>query len=117
MNKRNNRWLSLDTTEVPIVMSTKFPATVMVLGVVSNEGDVMMPHIFPKGLRVNRAEYIKVLDEVVKPWMDEIAGGTPLRLPAGRGARPQQQADPGLVAGEPPGVLGQGVMASQFARL
>jgi hypothetical protein len=60
----------------------------MVLGVVSNKGDVMPPHIFPKGLRVNTAEYIKVLDEVVKPWMDKIAGGAPLRLPAGRGACP-----------------------------
>jgi hypothetical protein len=53
VNRRNNRWLCSDPTDVPIVMSTKFPATVMVLGVVSNEGDVMPPHIFPKGLRVN----------------------------------------------------------------
>jgi hypothetical protein len=116
VNKRNNRWLYSDPTEVPIVMSTKFPATVMVLWVVSNERDVMPPHIFPKGLRVNTAECIKVLDKVFKPWMVR-SRGAPLRLPAGRGARPQQQADPGLVSGEPPGVLAQGVMASQFAGL
>jgi hypothetical protein len=70
----NNRWLCFDPTEVPKVMSTKFPATVMVLGVVSNEGDVMPPHIFPKGLRVDTDEYLNVMETVVKPWMDQIAG-------------------------------------------
>jgi hypothetical protein len=29
-------------------MASKFPATVMVLGVVINEGDVMPPHFFTK---------------------------------------------------------------------
>ncbi len=55
-------------------MATKFPANVMVLSVVSNEGDVMPPHIFPKGLRVNTDEYLNVIKTVVKPWMDQIAG-------------------------------------------
>jgi hypothetical protein len=72
VNRRNNRRLCSD---VPIVRSTKFPATVMVLRVISNEGDVMLPYIFPKGLRVKTKEYLQVLDEVVKPWMDEIARG------------------------------------------
>jgi hypothetical protein len=74
VNRRNNRWLCSDPTEVPIVMATKFPANVMVLGVVSNGGDVMPPHIFPKGLRVNTEEYLDVMKTVVKPWMDQIAG-------------------------------------------
>jgi hypothetical protein len=74
VNRKNNRWLCFDPTEVPKVMSTKFPATVMVLGVVSNEGDVMPPHIFPKGLRVDTGEYLNVMETVVKPWMDQIAG-------------------------------------------
>lgn len=39
----------------------KFPATVMDLGVVSNEGPVMSPHFFPEELRVNTAAYIDVL--------------------------------------------------------
>jgi hypothetical protein len=77
INRRNNRWLCSDPSEVPIIMSTKFPANVMVLGIVSNEGDVMPPHFFPKGLKVNTDEYIKVLEEVVKPWMDQVAGGRP----------------------------------------
>jgi len=46
VNQKNNRWLCGDPSEVPVVMKTKFPATVMVLGVVSNKGDVMPPHIF-----------------------------------------------------------------------
>jgi hypothetical protein len=74
VNRRNNRWLCSDPTKVPIVMATKFPANVMVLGVVSNEGDVMPPHIFPKGLRVNTDEYLDMIKTVVKPWMDQIAG-------------------------------------------
>ena len=57
-----------------MVMHTKFPQTVMVLGVVSSEGDVMLPYFFPKGLKVNSEEYVKVLETVVKPWMDSVAG-------------------------------------------
>ncbi|EFN86287.1 hypothetical protein EAI_08893, partial [Harpegnathos saltator] len=56
------------------VMHTKFPATVMVLGVVSNEGHVMPPHFFRQGLRVNAAAYIEVLETVVKPWIDSVRG-------------------------------------------
>ncbi len=75
VNRRNNRWLCADPSQVPIVMSTKFPSTVMVLGVVSNEGDVMPPHFFEKGLKINTEEYLKVLKDVVKPWMDGVAAG------------------------------------------
>ena len=41
-------------------MHTKFPASVMVLRVVSNEGHVMPPHFLQEGLRVNSAAYIEV---------------------------------------------------------
>ena len=37
----------------PRVMKTKFPATVIVLGVGSSEGHIMPPHIFEVGLKVN----------------------------------------------------------------
>lgn len=74
VNKRNDRWLCADVEEVPVVMSTKFPATVMVLGVISSEGDVMPPFFFEEGLRVNADAYIHVMDTVVKPWMEGIAG-------------------------------------------
>jgi hypothetical protein len=58
-------------------MKTKFPATVMVLGVVSNKGDMMPPHVFEPGLRVNIDVYIDVLTNVVKPWMDGVAAERP----------------------------------------
>ena len=38
-NATNNR-------DVPREMKTKFPATVMVFGMVSSEGHIMPPHIF-----------------------------------------------------------------------
>ena len=63
--------------DVPHVMHTQFPATVMVLSVVSNKGHVMPPHFFEKGLRVNAEEYMKVLRDVVKPWIDRVAEGRP----------------------------------------
>ena len=58
-------------------MHTKVPATVMVLGVVSNEGPVMPPHFFRQGLRVNATTYIEVLEAVVKPWIDSVRDEKP----------------------------------------
>ena len=77
VNRQNDRWLCDDPKKVPVVMSSKFPASVMVLGVMSNEGDIMPPHFFETGLRVNAETYIDVLRDVVKPWMDGVAGGHP----------------------------------------
>jgi hypothetical protein len=48
----------------------------MVPGVMSNKGDVVVSsNNIPKGLQVSWKKSIKVLDLVVEPWMDEIAGG------------------------------------------
>ena len=58
-------------------MSTMFPAKVMVLGVVSSEGDIMPPHFFQRGHRVNAEVYVDVMRGVVKPCMDQVAGGHP----------------------------------------
>ena len=44
----------------------------MVLGVVRNEGHVMPPHFFEAGYQINAANYIKVLEEVVKLWIDSV---------------------------------------------
>ncbi|UYV63624.1 hypothetical protein LAZ67_2005052 [Cordylochernes scorpioides] len=75
VNPRNDRWICKDPSEIPVVMHTKFPASVMVLGVISSEGDVMPLHFFEKGLRMNADTYINVLETVVKPWMDMVAAG------------------------------------------
>ncbi len=56
-------------------MAMKFPATVMVLGMVSNEGDVMPSNFFEKGLKINTQEYLKVMQDVVKLCMGRGANG------------------------------------------
>ncbi|QQP53780.1 Transposable element tcb2 transposase [Caligus rogercresseyi] len=66
-NRQNDRWICQNVDEVPVVKHTKFPSSVMVLGVISSEGDVMLPHFFEKGLKVNKAIYIDVMKNVVKP--------------------------------------------------
>ncbi len=59
------------------VMKTKFPATVMVFGVVSSEGHIMPPHIFEVGLKIDTKVYLDVLKSVVIPWCNQVAGGRP----------------------------------------
>ena len=56
-------------------MKTKFPATVMVFGVVSSGGHIMPPHIFEVGLKVNTKVYLDVLKSVMIPWCNQVAGG------------------------------------------
>ena len=58
---------------VPRVMKTKFPAIVMVFGLVSREGHIMPPHI----LKVNTKVYLDLLKSVVIPWCNQVAGGRP----------------------------------------
>ena len=62
---------------VPRVMKTKFPAMVMVFGVVSSEGHIRPPHNFEVGLKVNTKVYLDVLKNVVIPWCNQVAGGRP----------------------------------------
>jgi hypothetical protein len=81
-------------------MKTKILAMVMVLGMVSNKGDVMPPHIFETDLRVNTEVYLDIMANVVKPWMDEVAAGI-LRLAVVWCTSTQLKEDTGLVQGEP----------------
>ena len=62
---------------VPRVMKTKFPTTVMVFGVVSSEGHIMPPHIFEVGLKVNTKVYLDVLKSVVIHWCNQVASSRP----------------------------------------
>ena len=59
--------IATNNKDVPRVMKTKFPATVMVFGVVSSEGHIMPPHIFEVGMKVNTKVYLDVLKSVVIP--------------------------------------------------
>ena len=70
-----HRWIATNNRDVPRAMKTKFPATVMVFGVVSSEGHIMSPHIFEVGLKVNTKVYLDVLKSVVIPWCNQVAGG------------------------------------------
>ena len=76
-DSHNHRWIATNNSDVPRVMKTKFPATVMVFGVVSSEGYIMPPHIFEVGLKVNTKVYLDVLKSVVIPWCNQVAGGRP----------------------------------------
>ena len=69
--------IATNNRDVPRVMKTKFPATVMVFGMVSSEGHIMPPHIFEVGLKVNTKVYLDVLKSVVIPWCNQVAGGRP----------------------------------------
>ena len=61
-------WIATNNRDVPRVMITKCPATVMVFGVLSSEGHIMPPHIFEVGLKVNTKVYLHVLKSVIIPW-------------------------------------------------
>ena len=70
-------WIAANNKDVPRVMKTKFPATVMVFGVVSIEGHIMPPHVFEVGSKVSTKVYVDVLKSVVIPWCNQVAGGRP----------------------------------------
>ena len=70
-------WIGTNNWDVPRVMKTKFPATVMVFGVVLSEGHIMPPHIFKVGLKVNTKVYLDVRKSMVISWCNQVAGGRP----------------------------------------
>ena len=70
-------WIASNNRDAPRVMKTKFPAMVMVFGVVSGEGHIMPPHIVEVSLKVNTKVYLDVLKSVVIPWCNQVAGGRP----------------------------------------
>ena len=59
--------MQIRTVQCLRVMKTKFPATIMVFGVVSSDGHIIQPHIFEIGLKVNTKVYLDVLKSVVIP--------------------------------------------------
>ena len=96
-NLKMKIWIATNNRDVPRMMKTMFPATVMVFGVVSSEGHIMPPRIFKVGLKVNTKVYLDVLKSVVIPWCNQVAGGRPW-LWQQDCAGPQVQRDPGLVS-------------------
>ena len=70
-----SKWIATNNRDVPRVIKTKFPATVMVFGVVSSEGHIMPRHIFEVGWKVNTKVYLDVLKSMVISWCNQVAGG------------------------------------------
>ena len=68
-------WIATNNKDVPRVMKTKFPATVIVFRVVSSH--IMPPHIFDVGLKVNTKVYLDVVKSVVISWCNQVVGGRP----------------------------------------
>lgn len=66
--------------DVTIVMHN-FLATVMVLGLMSNEEDVIPSHFFPQSLWVN-TDYYKMLERFVRPWIWECKQKKNIHLPS-----------------------------------
>ena len=91
-------WIATNNKSMPRVMKTKFPATVMVFGMVSSEGHIMPPHIFEVSLKVNTKVYLDVLKSVVISWCNQVASGRPWVWQQDSAPAPQVQRDPGLTS-------------------
>ena len=76
-DSQNHHWIGTNNRDMPRVMKTKFPATVIIFDVLSSEGHIMPPHIFEVGLKVNTKMYLDVLKSVMIPWCNQVAGGRP----------------------------------------
>ena len=50
-------------------MQSKNPASVMVFAAVASDGKVMPSHFIEAGLKINTAEYLKILKDVLMPWI------------------------------------------------
>ena len=95
-------WIATNNRDVPRVMKTNFPATVMVFGVVSSEGHIMPPHILEVGLKVNTKVSLDVLKSVMILWCNEVASSRPWVWQQDS-APAYKSRDPGLTS---EGVLG-----------
>ena len=64
MQTNDNCQLALSPQDVPILMKTKHPVHIMVLGgVITNDDDNIMPlFLFPHDLKLNTDVFIKCLD-------------------------------------------------------
>ena len=89
-------WVATNNRDVPRVM--KFPATVMVFGVISSEGHIMRPYIFEVDLKVNTKVYVDVLKSVVNTLVQSGDRWQTLGVAAELDAGPQVQRDPSLVS-------------------
>ena len=96
-NRRDARCLCQFPDEVPIAISTTFLESLTVLGVMTSNGDVMPSHVFGEKEKVDTVVSLNMLDEVVKPWVEELTGGA---AQTGFSTHPCHQEEPGVVRGQ-----------------
>lgn len=68
-NYQNMHVIACDPSTVHPVMQSKNPVSVMVFAAVASDGMVMPPHFIEAGLKINTAEYLKILNDVLLPWI------------------------------------------------
>ena len=91
-------WIAMNNRDVSTVMKTKFPATVMVFGVVSSEGHIMPPLIFEVGFESQHQSIPGWAEECCDPLVQSGGRWQTLGVAAGLGAGQQVQRDPGLAS-------------------
>jgi len=74
MNRKNNRWLTRDPEEVPIIAKTNFSASVHVPDVISNKDHVMLPHFFQKKETVTKEMLHSNPESFFVKWKNEKKG-------------------------------------------
>ena len=90
-------WIATNNKDVPRVTKTKFPATVMVFGVVSSEGHIATSHLRSR-LESQHQSVPRCAVECGEPLVQSGGWWQTLGVAAGLGAGPQVQRDPGLAS-------------------
>ncbi len=70
-NSRNDRFLAFSMEIAPLIHSQKHSVLAMILGMVALDRCRMRPFWYKKGLKINTADYVNVLKDMVKSWQDE----------------------------------------------
>jgi hypothetical protein len=75
VNRRNNRGLAYDPDDVSFGSRIRFLSSICILGVVSNERDVMYPYFLKKVKMVTKEGYCDVFKEKLMPCIKKVTVG------------------------------------------
>lgn len=56
-----------------MAMHTKFPSSVIIMGIVIDEELVKPPQVFLRSFRLNAIAYIEMVKTVINPWTEGFA--------------------------------------------
>ena len=71
VNHRNPCVIACDSSDVLPAFQTKNPSSLMVFGVVANDGSVMNSHFIATGLKIVTKEYLDILKTPLLQWMKQ----------------------------------------------